>query len=116
MNSKLILRARGQARHHFWGEYHQTAVLVFDDIESAKLALPVLVAGLTLVNGTSWKSNDSRSLAVFASGDDVQKVEEQLVSFSARREAIGSLKYGVDFGEVFEVAISIDDPKQLGLF
>ena len=104
------LKAKGQARHRFWGEYSQVVVLVFADSESASLALPTLHAGFP-----AWAANDAVSLFAVAAGDDVQKVEDQLVSLGARREAIGSLKYSVDFGEVFEVAIPFEDPRQVEL-
>lgn len=104
------LKAKGQARHRFWGEYSQVVVLVFADSESASLALPTLHAGFP-----AWAANDAVSLFAVAAGDDVQKVEDQLVSLGARREAIGSLKYSVDFGEVFEVAIPFEDPRQAEL-
>jgi len=94
-----MIRAKGQLRHHFWGVYHATIVVVFDNENDAGMALPKL--------GEDWKPHPSEPKALSWHGNDdaYVAVETKLMSFGADKNKIASLKFSVDVGEKFEIAI-----------
>lgn len=103
--------AQGQARHHFHGDYAQTVMLRFDSEADLRLALPVLEAF-----SPSWVTKpENPCTAIFVEGDEVKRLEDFLVGLGAKRALIGSLRYSVDRGEIFEISVEVEDPRQVQL-
>jgi hypothetical protein len=102
-------RARGMLAHHFWGEYHATIALVFQEARGASLALPKLGAG--------WRASTKNAdvLVWGGTGEAFKACVDVLASFGADREKVQSLRYSVDHGEWFDVAIPVRNPDQLAL-
>jgi hypothetical protein len=103
------VRAEGQLRHRFWGEYSAVIALVFEDAASAADALRVL--------GEPWAigSIETRVLvAVFTSaGLDVEK--QRLGTYGADVKKIDSVAKSIDYGEPFAVTIDVTPAEQLSL-
>ena len=121
----MQLTATGIAKFHFWGEYSQTFALSFADAEEAALALPVLNRIKLTIGGTDacgrklnpgqWMQGQKypKSVLIFASGDDVKRIEGQLVELGADPKKISSCATSIDHGEPFKISINVDDPAQM---
>jgi len=105
------LKAEGQAKHHFWGEYCQTIALRFASPETASKARDVLNAAIPQAKAR-WNIPEKVPfcLSVFASGADLDAITETLVSFGADPGKLNSLRFSIDYGEPF--AIEIPDGEQ----
>ena len=104
--------AFGRLKHHFWGEYHSTIVLVFDSSDE-------LDAALDSGKFKAWGRSEKRPETVitwFGKDKELESVIDELVSCGAEREGIDSIAKSIDFGEPFEVDFEVDDPKQASLF
>jgi len=104
--------ADGGLRHHFWGEYKASMVLVFD-------TAIMLDAALAAGKFKDWKRSEKRPDKVinwFGDSDALEVAKGELVAHGADRKKIDSIAKSVDFGEPFEVEFEADDPRQTGLF
>lgn len=103
--------ADGQLKHHFWGEYKATMVLVFDNEQ-------MLAAALNTNNFPTWKKSNTNSTAIiwFGSSDELDVEIEKLVSYGAKREKIASIAKSIDFGEPFKISFEAKDPRQIEMF
>lgn len=121
----MNIKAKGQLKHHFWGNYCADIVLLFESESDALLALPILNSKSPHIQ---WKQGVKTKTALMtcvaalpsydAKPEDVDSVkiaEDILESFGADRKKIGSLKYSVDYGEVFSIALEVEHPDQLQL-
>ena len=98
-----MIHARGLLRHHFWGEYGATVALEFASAELAALALPALEPlGFTL-------PTNERVMVTTEFGKDYQTLECGLVALGADIDKLTSLKYSIDRGEIFTIAVPVDD-------
>jgi len=104
------VKGKGRLNHHFWGTYYAGMVLVFDTSEAAVDALSVL--------GGLWKIHDKepRALSWWGESDALKIAKEQLVLFGADGDKIDSIKYSIDYGEPFDVVISVCPQEQASLF
>lgn len=95
----MVIVGQGQLRHHFWGHYVATIAVRFasaEDAATARLALDAFSV-----------SEKNANVLVFHGGDDdLKKAERQLVAAGADAKKIGSLRFSIDFGEPFTVAIN----------
>ena len=101
-----IVKAKGQLRHCFWGTYEATIALWFNDEPSARDAKKVL---------GNW-SHDERNpstLVWHGLGDDLENTLIKLERFGANRNVITSVNKSIDYGEPFEVVISVAPEEQL---
>ena len=103
---RCILKAQGQARHHFWGEYAQSIALRFASPEVASKARERLNSTLPETKA-KWNIPDKVPfcLSVFASGADLDAITASLASFGADLDKVQSLRFSVDCGEPFEIEI-----------
>lgn len=104
--------AKGQLRHHFWGEYSATIVLQFHS--------PVLAdAAVAKLPGFNVHPGEPRALVFHGKGDELKLVESLLVSLGADRKKLTSLAKSIDFGEPFTIALDLTpqgpQPTQLTL-
>jgi hypothetical protein len=104
--------AKGQLRHHFWGDYKATIVLKFHS--------PVLAsAAVAQLPGFNVHERDTSALVFFGGGEQLKLVEALLVSLGADRKKIRSVRYSIDYGERFEIAVDltprVPQPTQLTL-
>jgi len=88
--------ANGQLRHHFWGEYYATIVLIFSSKEEAEQAQRTVF--------TNWKQHDE-ILSFHGTGDQLTVEEERLVAHGADRKKLTSLAKSIDRGEPFTVTV-----------
>jgi hypothetical protein len=119
----MKITASGISKFHFWGTYSQSFFLHFETAEDAALALPILRQLVLSFSGNDvqgqavrpvgWVSDKAACCGVFASGDDVARVEAQLVALGADPEKISSMKYSCDSGERFSVTFDLEDPAQV---
>jgi hypothetical protein len=106
--------AKGQLKHHFWGDYRATIVLQF--------ATPAL-AREALTQFPDWDIHSEAHPEVISyhgGGDELKAQENLLVSLGANRKKLGSLAKSIDFGEPFTVTVKLGpdpgpQPEQLGL-
>lgn len=92
------VKARGQLRHCFWGEYAATIALVFESKEDRDAAQKIL--------STHWEDPDNpRALTFHGGNPELEEVLKELESFGADRDDITSLKISVDYGLPFDVTI-----------
>jgi len=103
------VKAKGQLQHHFWGDYHASIVLVFDDAKAAQDALNVL---------DGWKAHkkEPRALEWFGKEEAFKLVKAKLVELGADEKKIDSIAKSIDYGEPFTVTISIVPKEQASLF
>lgn len=106
----MIIKAKGQLRHCFFGKYSALIALVFEDASQAKQALPRL--------GEGWGFGDKSDKALIWSGDSNSLVEckKMLGYLGADVEKIDSVAKSVDFGEPFSIEMDVPNPKQMELF
>ena len=104
------IHAIGQARFHFWGDYHETLVLGFKTAEEATQAVSRLNITSTFLEA-EWKQGekDPRGIHIFVSGDDVERAHSQLKKYGADPKKISSIKRSIDHGEIFDIWIDIED-------
>ena len=107
----LHCEAIGRLRHHFWGDYRATVVLVWRD---ALEAAAVLAAG---VLGPGWTQSKKNPAAVvwFGSSAELTLVMNVLEAMGADRSAIDSIAHSIDVGDEFTVAVDVPNPQQCGL-
>ncbi len=112
----MIITARGQLQHHFWGDYCATIRLGFASRQEAELARPLLQAA-ELQDIRMWQlgTMGAPTLRIFVDADQLEIVEKVLVSFGADPDAIGSTAHSIDYGDPFSIAIQVEDPAQMHL-
>lgn len=93
----MIIVAKGQLRHHFWGDYKATIGLKFHDQVLAAHALPQF-QGFTQSDAV---------LVWFGGGDDFARVKALLVSMGADEDKIDSCATSIDYGEPFTVDVDL---------
>jgi len=105
----MRIKAKGQLRHRFHGDYSVVIVLVFGSEEEAALALTKL---------TGWSASEKTSKCLVWSGDseELEVVSDVLEGYGAERRKIASLRYSIDYGEPFEVEIELPEKNQMTLF
>lgn len=119
-----MVKATGRLRHHFWGEYHATIVLAFDDEGGATDALRVL--------GDGWERGKSSRTALvwFGNGEAFERVRLALQTFGFKvppcgrnacreqceRASIDSVAHSIDLGPEFTVEIPTVAHEQVSLF
>src|SRR4051812_42973519 len=96
-----IATAKGQLHHHFHGSYKASIGLVFKSDEYAALALAKLGAGWAI------NSRDTAVLVWHGGGDALKACEATLVGFGADAAKIGSLRFSIDRGELFEISVPV---------
>lgn len=104
--------AGGGLRHHFWGEYKASMVLVFD-------TAIMLDAALAAGKFKGWERSEKRpdtAIHWFGDSDALETAKDELAAHGADREKIDSIARSIDFGEPFEVEFEVDDPRQTSLF
>jgi hypothetical protein len=94
----MIIQAKGQLQHHFWGEYCASIYLQF---HSEDLALQAQALAFP-----NWKHKGS-VLGFHGTGAALKAEEATLVAHGADRKKISSLKYSIDRGEVFTVNVDL---------
>lgn len=97
--------AEGRLRHHFWGEYRASMVLLFD-------SAPMLDAALAAGKFKGWERSQKRPDTVlhwFGGSDDLESTKDELVAHGAERDKIDSIAKSIDYGEPFEVEFEVDD-------
>lgn len=102
MNATATIKGQGQAKHHFHGTYSATIGIYFGSEEEAKKALEKL--------GSKWiipQQVKPLGLVANASGDELDAIIAQLVSFGAKEKKILSCAKSIDFGEKFEIEIPV---------
>jgi len=102
-----FVKGEGQLRHQFFGRYSARIAIGFSDMKSALSAIDFLVG--------KWEAieNNGRVGIVFEGSDpELKKVLDQLEEFGAPKEKVSSLKYSVDYGEIFEVTIPVTAKEQ----
>ena len=105
----LELKGKGIARFHFWGEYHQSFAVAFDTPADAAAACAVLNRILQAREADCrFKSEaGAKACGTFATGPDVEKVEDTLALFGADKRKIGSMRYSCDHGELYTVTVPL---------
>lgn len=92
------MKANGQLKHHFWGEYAATIVLVFDSIDSANLAKTGAFS--------NWDLIEKDVLKFHGSGDALSIEEEKLITHGADPQKLRSLAKSIDYGEPFTITLT----------
>ncbi len=127
----MKLHAKGQARHRFWGEYSAHIILGFESREAALLAQPILnkdmdfgdflTAGGGRAASEGWRhirdgqGDVVKALFLEAADPVLILVVQRLVSYGAEEKKILSMARSIDYGEVFEIEIEVEDPNQTEL-
>jgi hypothetical protein len=105
----MIIRAQGQLRHRFWGEYSASVVLKFGNEVDAVLAQTFLDS-----TGFNWESvpagHGYRHTVVDSAG--LEELEKSLSKFGDVSK-MASLERSIDYGDVFDLAFEIENPNQL---
>jgi hypothetical protein len=112
-----MLKGKGRLRHHFWGDYCATIAIEFSDEASAKDALSVLSTE-SLEGSKGWKAaeNHTNCLIWFGKAPAFNQVKAKLVSLGADADKIDSCATSIDYGEPFEIAVSVTPAEQPSLF
>lgn len=92
--------AKGQLQHHFWGDYSATIVLKFHSAALADKAIGKLP-------GFTQHHREPSALTFHGGGSALKQVEALLKGYGADAKKMGSLRYSVDYGEPFEIAVDI---------
>jgi hypothetical protein len=100
------MKAHGQLRHHFHGEYSATIAVQFESAEHADQALSKL--------GDGWKVGDKASNALiwFGNSEALKKCKEILVGYGADEKKIDSCAKSIDYGEPFDIDVPAGIPKE----
>ena len=124
----MKIKAKGQARHRFWGEYSAHIILGFDSRKDALRVLPLLNTGdygefLTAGGGhaksegwrhiTDGQGDVAKALFIEVADPALDRVVKQLESYGA--VGVLSMKKSIDFGEGFEIEVEVEDPNQIQL-
>lgn len=96
----MIIIAKGQLQHHFWGEYAATIALKFATEALALQSLPQLP-------GFERHSSVPSALIYHGTGDDLKNTEDLLVSLGANRKKLTSLAKSIDYGEPFTIEVNL---------
>ncbi|MFH1526374.1 MAG: hypothetical protein ABIG69_06935 [Bacteroidota bacterium] len=104
------VKAVGQLRHRFWGDYSALIYLKFLDKESAQAAKKVL--------GEPWNITETIDEALFCVVDskELKKVEDTLEKYGADKSKIASIAKSIDYGEEFNIEVPIEIEEQTTLF
>jgi hypothetical protein len=97
----MLIIAKGQLRHHFWGDYRATIILQFATAALAAEALPQF---------PDWDIHSEahpEALIYHGGGAELKHQEALLVSLGADRKKLGSLAKSIDFGEPFTVTVDL---------
>ena len=96
----MMIIAKGQLQHHFWGEYSATIALQFANADLASQALPQLP-------GFEVHSKVSSALIYHGTGDDLKATEALLIAKGANPKKLRSLAKSIDFGEPFTIEMDL---------
>lgn len=99
--SKTI-KAKGCARHHFWGEYYMSIALCPERPEDA----PTLVGVL----GAPWQLHALGGAAIASavpSGPVLDAVLATLARYGADIDAVQSVAHSIDHGDPFSIAVDV---------
>lgn len=122
----MKIKAKGQLRHHFWGDYSAQITLVFNDSEDCELALPLLAkttgkpgefrnACGGISDSIGWlqgKEGHENACGAILASDPLERVIAFLKEHGAS-DQIDSCATSIDHGEPFEITLEVEDPKQL---
>lgn len=127
----MKIKAEGQARHRFWGEYSAHIGLFFGSKEDAEMAIPILNAGMSFgrfytagggyTESIGWhtvkhgQGEASRAVLVEVAEPALSRVIARLVSFGAIKKDILSCSKSIDYGLPFHVEIEVGDKDQTKL-
>jgi hypothetical protein len=101
-----IVKATGQLRHHFWGEYLATIYLHFSDKDCAADALNVLKG--------AWEPSVQNNILIWeGNSKELEACKDQLEKYGADKKKIDSVQFSIDHGEKFEVVIPVTPVEQL---
>jgi len=106
----MKLKATGQLRHHFFGDYSAGICLAFETADAA-LALPKVT-----VKGVEWcQSENKRVLVTCVDSQHLEVLKVRLAEMGANPSAIDSMDHSIDFGDPFNIEVDVEDPRQLAL-
>ncbi len=110
----MKIRGEGQLRHHFWGDYGATIVIVFKDEASARDVLPKLP-------GCKVSEKASHVLVFHGGGDAFETIKKAISDFRAPLNArdgepVDSVARSIDLGPPFAVEIDVIPSEQISLF
>jgi hypothetical protein len=107
-SNNMEIKAEGQLRHRFHGEYSAVVVLCFDNAEDSSLALPLL---------PHWKKSETNKSVLIWVGDsdELREIKTLLGKYGADESKIDSIKKSIDYGEKFECSFEVNNPKQMML-
>jgi len=104
----MEIKAQGQLRHRFWGEYSAVIALVFESERDANLALPLLP------NWTHGKQ--SKNVLVWVGdSDELRDMKNLLGKYGADEKKIDSCAKSIDYGEKFNCEFVVHHPNQMVL-
>jgi len=109
----------GQIRHHFWGEYSCTMVLVFDTRENATDAKAMLKDPS---KETSWTAGvNPKAIVAVLDSKGLEFVKDKFAAWGmpeAMVSKVDSVAKSIDRGEPFsgEMEINPSNPNQASLF
>jgi hypothetical protein len=105
----MKFKGQGQLRHRFHGEYSAVIAIAFESPIVADAALNQL--------GNTWKlSPNSKAIVWVGNIEQLEVCKHTLGSFGADEKKIDSLAKSIDYGEPFEITISIEVEEQIHLF
>jgi hypothetical protein len=109
----MIIIAKGQLQHHFWGNYCATIALIFATRELAEKAAPQLVPFHLPDNP------NAPGLVFHGGGAELKAAEAVLRTHGANMKKVGSLAKSIDYGEPFTIEVDLTpegvQPEQLAL-
>lgn len=106
----MVITAKGQARHRFWGEYSAAIALIFDRRKHAEWVQECFLKDWDLAE------SGNPALVKIASKDETDAVVEVLTQYGAEKKKILSIAKSIDYGEPFECTFDVADPNQMSMF
>jgi hypothetical protein len=97
----MVIIAKGQLQHHFWGNYVATIALIFASRELAEKAAPHLVPFHLPDNA------NAPGLVFHGGGAELKAAEATLKAHGANMKKVGSLAKSIDYGEPFTIEVEL---------
>ena len=127
----MKIKAEGQTRHRFWGEYSANIILLFSSMDEALLAQPILNQGIDFCDymnacggqslSEGWRhikdsqGEASKCLFIEVADPALEITLERLKMYGADRSKIMSMAHSIDHGEIFHIEVEVEDPLQTKL-
>jgi hypothetical protein len=108
----MIIKAKGQARHRFWGDYTVFVSLAFASEEEADAAIePLSIGELKWAHPNQRDTGKAmgRGLYIILDSAQCDVMEAHLAKYGVPKGKMFSIAHSIDYGEIFEVTLAVGE-------